>query len=439
MCSKTKRKMVAMTKLNFVKTKKCLMLFFSFAVMVSCNAFQNDGETVITHTAVTNSTTDNFMILPQEDPYMLRTTFRANDLDLETPLRCNVNWKTQEMVQILPHNNISFRIERNDTNDPLPEFEVRNFTFDNIAAEEALFKLTEEAGVTLVAKDAPYPALYGKDLNGSFKEVVEMVARSADLFYRFDAKMNSIILSRRASFTLYAPSSRTLMLGFLDVLRGAGITDMVTNWRDYTITFDTDLQTMDKINSLINDFEDNPTMIMYDVSIFRVIAKEPCGVVWNDLLKDFKFGSIATTQTGVIGRILTVTNDISIEQLRKFVSKYATVQEISEGRFVVPTRWFSRFDVGRCGKLENMEYPLSLLAKANVEKNNRILSEITLDTTDGEITRFKVRNRLGENFLIIGLPSEIFGPASQGTETVVFIVPRLVRLLKTDEKIKNKI
>ena len=78
--------------------------------------------------------------------------------------------------------NVSFRIDRNDVNDALPEFEVRNFTFDNIPAEQALFKLTEEAGITLVAKDAPYPALYGKNLNGSFKEVVEMVSRSADCF-----------------------------------------------------------------------------------------------------------------------------------------------------------------------------------------------------------------------------------------------------------------
>jgi hypothetical protein len=196
---------------------------------------------------------------------------------------------------------------------------------------------------------------------------------------------------------------------------------------------------MNKINSLISDFENNPTMIMYDVSVFRVIAKEPCGVVWKDLLKDFPFGSIATAQTGVIGRVLTVTNDISFNQLKNFVSKYGSIQDISEGRFVVPTRWFSRFDIGRCGKVEEMEYPLSLLAKAELEKNKRILSEITLDTTDGEITRFKIRNQLGENFLIIGLPSEIFGPATEGTETIVFIVPRLVRLLKTDEKIKNKI
>ncbi len=434
-----KRKMMKMNKFNFRKYKTLLFLLLPLVLTVACNAYQDDSETIITHSAADEQGFDNFLVLPQQDPYMLRTTFRANDLDLETPLRCNVNWKTQEMVQILPHNNVSFRIERNDINDVLPEFEVRHFTFDNISAEQALLKLTEEADITLVAKDAPYPTIYGKDLNGSFKEVLEMVSRSADLFYRYDAKMNSVILSRRASFTLYVPNSRTLMMGFLDVLRGVGITDMVTNWRDYSITFETNLETMDKINGLIADYENNPTMIMYDVSIFRVLADEPCGIVWKDLLKDFKFGSIATAQTGVIGRILTVTNDISIEQLQKFVSKYGKIQEISEGRFVVPTRWFSRFDVGRCGKLDNMEYPLSVLAKAEIEKNNRIFSEITLDTTDGEITKFKVRNKLGENFLIIGLPSEIFGSAVEGTETIVYIVPRLVRLLKTDEKIKNKI
>lgn len=68
----------------------------SLLAVISCNAYQSDGETVITNTTVNGSATDNFMILPQENPYMLRTTFRANDLDLETPLRCNVNWKTQE-------------------------------------------------------------------------------------------------------------------------------------------------------------------------------------------------------------------------------------------------------------------------------------------------------------------------------------------------------
>lgn len=426
---------------NFYNFKRSLFVIFSLVLLASCNQAQGSGEVVYSATDIKYSEgyNGNYKILPQQDPYMLRTLHRANDLDLETPLRCGVNWKTQEMVQTLPRNDISFKVERNEVNDELPNLEIRDFSFDNETADQALLKLTKEAGLVLIAKDAPYPALYGKNLSGSFKDVLEHITKSADLFYRYDAKTKSVILSRRGSFTLYLPHSKTLTLGFLDVLRGAGITDMVTNWRDYNIVFEADLETVNKINSLIADFEANPTMIMYDVSVFRVIANEPCGVVWKDLLKDFDFGAIATAQTGVIGRLLTVTNDISKEHLQQFVQKYGTVQDISEGHFVVPTRWFSRFDVGRCGKVENMEYPLSILARAGLEKNDRIYSEITLDTTDGEITKFKVRNKLGENFLIIGLPSEIFGPAKEGTETIVFIVPRLVRLLKTDEKIKNRI
>ena len=413
------------------------LLLASCMFVASCKT-QTTVEDIIVFDKQEN-VVSNHLLLNQQDPYMVRTSARANSLDMETPLRCNVNWKTQEMVQIMPHNNVSFSFDRNDINDDLPEFEVRNFDFDNIPAEQALLKLTKEAGITLVAKDAPYPTLYGKNINGKFEDVVEMITNSADLFYRYDAKSNSIILSRNASFTLHIPNSRTVLLGFLDVLRGAGITDMITNWRDYTITFEANKEKISKVKNLVNEFENNPTMIMYDVSIFRAKAKEPCGIVWNDLIKDFNFNSIATTQDGVIGRMLTVTNDISIDQLKNFVEKYATVQNISEGRFVVPGRWFSRFDVGRCGSLNNMEYPLSVLAKANIEKSGKILSEITLDTTEGEITKFKARNNIGENFLIIGLPSEIFGEAEQGTETIVFIVPRLIRLMKTDEKIKNKI
>ena len=38
-------------------------------------------------------------ILPQ-DPNMIRTPKGASSLDLESPLRCYVNWNTQEMITI---------------------------------------------------------------------------------------------------------------------------------------------------------------------------------------------------------------------------------------------------------------------------------------------------------------------------------------------------
>ena len=157
------------------------------------------------------------------------------------------------------------------------------------------------------------------------------------------------------------------------------------------------------------------------------------------MLNAFDFGSITTAQTGVIGRVLTTTNDISIENLQKFLGNQARIESVAEGKFVVPNLWLSRFDIGKCSRPSANSYGLSVLARASVEKNNEIFSDITLEDVQGQITSFKIRNKLGENFLIIGLPNELFKIYSSKSETIVFMVPRLIRTLKTNEHIKNKI
>ena len=69
----------------------------------------------------------------------------------------------------------------------------------------------------------------------------------------------------------------------------------------------------------------------------------------------------------------------------------------------------------------------------------KFFSDITLEETNGQVTQFKIRNKLGENFMIIGLPNELFGIQSPKSETIIFMVPRLVRTLRTNENIKNRI
>ena len=85
------------------------------------------------------------------------------------------------------------------------------------------------------------------------------------------------------------------------------------------------------------------------------------------------------------------------------------------------------------------EADLSVLARADVSDDNRIISEITLENTQGQITKFKTRNKLGENLLMIGLPNELFGVKAPRSETVIFMVPRLIKTLETTETIKNNI
>lgn len=375
-----------------------------------------------------------------QNPYMIRTTEGANALDLETPLRCNVNWETQQMILTLPFVKSAFKLERNGQNDVLPRFEVNGFSFDMMPAEQAMVKLTKEAGIRVSSADGPYTSISAEDLRGEFSEVIRMIADSAGVYYTYNAKDKILTLSRKVNMTLYTPQSRPIILGLLDVIRGAGITDIVTNWADYSITFDADVETKNKIAELINFFESNPTLVAYDVSIFRLYPYDSSrDIEWKEMLKAFDFGSITTAQTGVIGRILTTTNDISREKLQQFLGSQAQIETVSEGKFVVPNQWLARFDIGKCSLPNSNAYGMSILAKAAVQKSNEIFTDVTLEETNGQITQFNIRNKLGENFLIIGLPNELFGVSSPKSETIIFMVPRLIRTLKTNENIKNKI
>ena len=378
-----------------------------------------------------------------EDPNqpIIRTPEGANELDLETPLRCDVNWETQQMVLTLPYSKSAFKLERNGINDPLPRYEVTGFSFDMMPAEQAIVKLLKEADIRVSSADGPYTSISANDLKGELSAVLKMITDSAGIYYSYSAKEKILTLSRHANMTLYTPHAKPIMMGLLDVIRGAGITNIVVNWAAFSLTFDADVETRNKMIELINFFEDNPTLVAYDVSVFRLYPyNQSQDIEWIDMLKAFDFGSITTAQSGQIGRILTTTNDINIEKLRQFIGNQAQIESVAEGKFVVPNLWLSRFDIGKCSNRKNRDnYGMSILAKASLEKNNNIFSDITLEETDGQISSFKIRNKLGENFLIIGLPNELFGIKSPKSETVIFMVPRLVRTLKTNEKIKNKL
>lgn len=172
----------------------------------------------------------------------IRTPKGASRLDLETPLRCFVNWNTQQMISTIPYNITAFNLVRNGNNDLLPRFEVTGFSFETMSAEKALRKLTKEAGIKLVAKDAPYSSISAENLRGELSEVIDMITEAAEIYYTYNANNKTLRISRKANFSLYVPQSRPILLAILDVLRGAGITDFTADFDDYSITFDADYE-----------------------------------------------------------------------------------------------------------------------------------------------------------------------------------------------------
>ena len=417
------------------KTTAFLTAFSGIFLLAACQTNNGVAEDLpLEQTAAKNAEFDM--------PYgvsSIRTPDGTNALDLETPLRCNVNWQTQQLILTLPFNNTAFKIQPVTPSSDLPRLEVTGFTFETMPAEKSLAKLLKEAEITVTAKDAPYAPISGDNLKGELTDVVNMITNAAGIFYHYDADKKLLSLSRRSEQVVYVPKTRPIMLALLDVLRGAGMTDMTPNWSDYSITFNADTEVRNNMKQLINYFESNPILVAYDVRVFKITPYDGCDVEWKALLDEFNFGTITTAQTGVIGRVLTTTNEINISTLQRFLGSKAMVQSVSEGKFVVPNLWLSRFDVGKCGQMACPESELSVLAKASVDKTNHITSDITLEKTDGQITQFKVKNKLGENFMIIGLPGEIFGQKDPKSETVVFMVPRLIKTVKTNENIKNNI
>ena len=52
-----------------------------------------------------------------------------------------------------------------------------------------------------------------------------------------------------------------------------------------------------KIQKLLTYFEDNPVLIAYDVSIFKIYPNHKDDIEWQDMLKSFEFGTIKTAKT----------------------------------------------------------------------------------------------------------------------------------------------
>ena len=386
------------------------------------------------------SLTANVELIPPQEPHMLRTTKGANELDLESPLRCYVNWETQQMINAIPYNANAFNLKRNDRNDALPKYEVNGFSFKSMPAERAFKNLLKEAKIKVVAKDAPYTAISAENLRGDLSAVLSMLSNASEVYYSYNADKKQITLSRKGNYSLFVPRSRMIMLGLLDVLRGAGITDMTVDWADYSITLNADYELLNKIQNLIKYFTDNPVLITFDVSVLRLYPYDGQDVKWQELLKSFDLGTIKTTKTGVIGRVMTSSNDLNLMTLQQFLSRQARIEVVSQGKFVAPNQWFSRFDIGKCGMRNAPEADLSILARSSLEKNeNRLFSEITLESTGGEITEFSMRSRIGENFIIFGIPNKIFSDGNAQSETVVFMVPRIIRTLKTLKPIRNNL
>ena len=369
---------------------------------------------------------------PKEDNFKTHTTTKL--LSLEAPLRCNVAIDNQKLIKTIPYDDKAFVLKRADINNQLPKYQVEGFSFNKMEASKAITKLAKEIDIRVIARDEPYLEMSAEGLKGELSEIVEMITDASDVFYNYDRKHKVLELKRRASFKLMMPENDFVILAALDAMRGANINNIVVDWEDKALLFDADKKTIRKVERMIEAFDNEPSLLAFDIAVYRFYpTKGLKEIQWQDIPKVFGRDKIKATINGVIGRMAVTAPEINHEFLIEFMNNYGAATKLSEGVLVVPNKWKSRFDVGRCGRADVGEADLSILAESLILPNRRIEAQITLDTSGGEIARFNPKNRLGENYLIIGLPTKMLDPLAQDAETIVLMTPRLIKVVQKEQ------
>ncbi|OPZ77640.1 MAG: hypothetical protein BWY78_00930 [Alphaproteobacteria bacterium ADurb.Bin438] len=363
----------------------------------------------------------------------VRTVKSAEYFNLEYSARCRVDNNKKEILHTIPFDREVFKLERAGRNDALPKYMVNDFNFEKKQIDQVVRELFAETDITVHAKDGPYPTITGEGVSGELSEVLSSVVASGDVYYTYNAKRKYLEISRYSDFVLRMPKDRYLVISALDALRGAGMSNLTADWEEGAIYFNGDKQVEEKTLKLIELYEKEPSLILYDVVVFRVSPKNNGDAInWQEMVDGFGSSRIKAAKTGLMGKLLVVDSDVDKKSLLKFMNDRAIAGVVSEGVYIVPDQWKGKFEVGRCGRPDSAEVRLSLVSEASF-LNNKFENKMIVDSVNGELSSYKIGSRVNENLLIIGIPAKAFSPNVEVGETAILLRPRTIRLIKKEK------
>lgn len=362
------------------------------------------------------------------------TTDAARRFALDLPRRCTVDWDNQRVLSVLPEENIE--LIRLDMGDPLPRFMVDNFTFERQSVEDVLTRLLYGTGINVIEEEPINDLISGTIRSGELSDAVELIAQMGRSYFSFDAYSRELRLRRRARWLLRMPHDENIVMALMDAMRGADMRNLMVNWQDMTMVLSGTHQTEREIRQIISDLGAQRYIIAWDIDVYRVYPRTQSPIIWMNMIPAFGDRNIRMSIPGVVGRTLVVSPEINTRTLQEFLAQQGNVVLISQGTFSIPDRWQSRFDIGQCSREERLETDLSIGATgrfADIAGERKIDAQIVLRTRGGEIASFEIPSRLGDNYVIIGIPTHSFVETehtliSPFAELVVFMSPRIIEI-----------
>ena len=363
------------------------------------------------------------------------TTDTARRFSIELPKRCEVDWDNQKVVSVVPEEKVE--IIRLGTGDSLPELKVDDYEFKDLTVKQALDKLLIGTDVSVVEDESLYEKITGSISTGTLADAIELMTKMGRVYYSYDAHNGELHLTHRAKWLIKMPQNETIIMALLDAMHGADMRNLLVDWQDKTVVFEGNYQTEREVVKIIADIASKKYMIAWDVDVYRVYPRTDNPIVWMNLLPAFGDKNIKMSIPGVVGRALVVGPEINTKTLQEFLAQQANVVLISQGTFAIPNGWQSRFDIGQCGKEERLETDLIVGATGTYGDfggRKKIDAKIVLRTSNGELSSFNIPSSVGDNYVIVGIPTHSFVTTpetliSPFAELVVFMSPRVISVV----------
>ncbi len=386
---------------------------------------------------------ENFVIDENSVPIFPKkaalTTDTAQRFSIELPKRCTVNWDNQTVVSVVPEEPIE--MVRLGVGDPLPDLQVTDYEFSRLTVKETLDKLLEGVDISVIEDGELNQTVSGTISAGNLADSVELISKMGQAYYSYDAVNAEIHLDNRAKWMIKMPKNESIIMALLDAMHGADVRNLLVNWQDKTLVFEGNYQTEREVAKMIADIASKKYMIAWDIDVYRVYPRTDNPIIWMNLLPAFGDNNIKMSIPGVVGRALVVSPEINTKTLQEFLSQQSNVVLISQGTFVIPNGWQSRFDIGQCSKEDRLETDLVIGATGTYGDyggKNKIDAKIVLRTSNGELSSFNIPSDVGDNYVIIGIPTHSFVTTpetliSPFAELVVFMSPRIISIVEADK------
>lgn len=415
--------------------KIVLKMVTVLAVVGGCQQNAQNQQPAYDNVTVVNNMVIDENSVPIFPKKAALTTDTARRFSIELPKRCSVDWNNQNVVSVVPEEKIE--VVRLNVGDKLPDLKVSDYEFKKLTVRQALNKLLDGTDIDVVEDSQMTEKISGTISSGSLTDAVELMAKMGRVYYSYDATDGAIHLTHRAKWLIKMPKNETIIMALLDAMHGADMRNLLVDWNDKTIVFEGNYQIEREVSQIIADIASKKYMIAWDIDVYRVYPRTDNPIIWMNLFPAFGNKNIKMSIPGVVGRTVVVGPEINTKTLQEFMQQQANVVLISQGTFAIPNGWQSRFDIGQCGKEERLETDLTIGATGTYGDfggRNKIDAKIVLRTSNGELSSFEIPSTVGDNYIIVGIPTHAFVTTpetliSPFAELVVFMSPRLISIV----------